>query len=253
MQRDLDIIVAWGRSNAVQFNPAKTKLMIINLLRTLPDIDLSLEQTSLPLNDHLEVLGVKVGQSLSWRNHLLSLVSSAARKLGALFRVSRFFPASQLLKIYKANIRPCIEYCSHIWGGSTSVWILERVDRRARRLINDPAITDNMQSLQLRRDVAALSVFYKMYYGRCSTELRSLVPPPARRIRHTRADDNAHPHSLELFNCRIERFKRSFIPRTTAVWNALPFDVFPDRFNTHQFKQRLNLLFENRNRQYNPL
>nr|CAH7723069.1 unnamed protein product [Callosobruchus chinensis] len=52
-------------------------------------------------------------------------------------------PSSNLLTLYKAQIRPSLEYCSHIWGAAapTTFYILDTVQRRAIRLIGDPALT----------------------------------------------------------------------------------------------------------------
>nr|CAH7756874.1 unnamed protein product [Callosobruchus chinensis] len=48
-----------------------------------------------------------------------------------------------LLTLYKAQIRPSLEYCSHIWGAAapTTLSILDAVQRRAIRLICDAALT----------------------------------------------------------------------------------------------------------------
>jgi hypothetical protein len=213
---------------------------LIELLRTPSNINITFEQSPLIFENCFDILGVKITNTLSWRSHLLSLVSSAAKKLGALFRVAHYFTSSQLSKIYKGNIRPNLEYCSHIWGGSSSVWILERVDRRARRLINSPALLAELLPLQQRRKVTALSIFYRLYNGGCSDELRSLLPPAALRRRPTRAAAQLHPLALEPPQCRIERFKQSFIPSATAAWNELPSEVFPPIYNIKVFKSRVN-------------
>ena len=38
-------------------------------------------------------------------------------------------------------IRPCLEYCSHIWGSSLYTSLLDRVESKAIRLIHDPSLT----------------------------------------------------------------------------------------------------------------
>nr|CAH7745636.1 unnamed protein product [Callosobruchus chinensis] len=55
--------------------------------------------------------------------------------------------------LYKAQIRPSLEYCSHIWGAAapTTLSILDAVQRRAIRLIGDPAFTCHLQPLSHRR------------------------------------------------------------------------------------------------------
>ncbi|CAH2245637.1 jg6548 [Pararge aegeria aegeria] len=54
----------------------------------------------------------------------------------------------QLLTLYQAQVRSCMEYCSHLWDGSAKYQLdaLDSVDRRARRLIGDLA-NKKLQSL----------------------------------------------------------------------------------------------------------
>nr|CAH7768530.1 unnamed protein product [Callosobruchus chinensis] len=67
----------------------------------------------------------------------------------------KYFSPSNLLTLYKAQIRPSLEYCSHIWRAATSTTlsILHAVQRRAIRLIGDPAITYHLYPLSHRHDV----------------------------------------------------------------------------------------------------
>ena len=81
-----------------------------------------------------------------------SVAKAAACKLGFLF--------TQLLTLYKAQIRPCLEYCSHLWRGASkhSLATLDAIQRRAIRLIGDPALTDTLDSLAHRRSVSLFTL-----------------------------------------------------------------------------------------------
>nr|CAH7768187.1 unnamed protein product [Callosobruchus chinensis] len=76
-----------------------------------------------------------------------------------LFRARKYFSPSNLLTLYKAQIRPSLEYCSHIWGAAapTTLSILDAVQRRAIRLVGDPALPCHFQPLSHRRAVGDLS------------------------------------------------------------------------------------------------
>nr|CAH7760429.1 unnamed protein product [Callosobruchus chinensis] len=65
--------------------------------------------------------------------------------------------------LYRAEIRPSLEYCSHIWGAAapTTLSILDAVQRRAIRLIGDLSLTCLLQPLSHRRAVGDLSLFYQ--------------------------------------------------------------------------------------------
>nr|CAH7737493.1 unnamed protein product [Callosobruchus chinensis] len=84
-----------------------------------------------------------------------------------LFRARKYFPPSNLLTLYKTQIRPSLEYCSHIWGAAapTSLSILDAVQRGAIRLIGDPTLTCHLQPLSHRRTVGDLSLYYRIQTG----------------------------------------------------------------------------------------
>nr|CAH7723059.1 unnamed protein product [Callosobruchus chinensis] len=82
-----------------------------------------------------------------------SIATAAGKKLGYLSRARKHFSPSNLLTLYKAQLTPSLEYCSHIWGAAapTTLSILDAVQRRAIRLIGDPALTCHLQPLSHRR------------------------------------------------------------------------------------------------------
>ena len=142
---------------------------------------------------------------MSWKAHTDQIAKSASRKLGVLFRCRRYFSSDQLLKLYIGLIRPCLEYCSHIWGGSNYASVLDRVESKAIRLINNKNLTDPLDPLSLRRKVVSLSLFYRYYFSHCSSEISDRVPQPLPRPRCTRQAVASHRYSVELCNPRIER------------------------------------------------
>nr|CAH7730652.1 unnamed protein product [Callosobruchus chinensis] len=118
----------------------------------------------------------------------------------------KHFSSSNFLTLYKAQIRPSLEYCSHIWGAAapTTLSILDAVQRRAIRLIGD------------------LSLFYRYSNGFCSSELTSIIPPLFKPARCTRGTFSSHPKAVVLHTSRTERYDRTFIPRTRGTSSSHP-------------------------------
>ncbi|KAL7631471.1 UNVERIFIED_CONTAM: hypothetical protein RMT77_018228 [Armadillidium vulgare] len=133
-----------------------------------------------------------------------------------------------------------MEYASHIWGGSTHTALLEKVESRAFRLINSPALTNSLQSLSSRRIVASLSLYYRYNNGHCSSELSRRIPPPPRRARATRLSTQSYPFSIQLSDPRLNRYAHSYMYSTGKVSNTLPLSVFPTSFDLHTFKRRVS-------------
>ena len=108
--------------------------------------------------------------------------------LGLLFRSKRYYTPSQLLTLYKAQIRPCLEYGSHMWRGASkhSLATLDAIQKRAiSKLIGGPALASSLDSLSHSRAVSAFSLFYRYYHGVCSAELKSIISPKALFARNT--------------------------------------------------------------------
>nr|CAH7738736.1 unnamed protein product [Callosobruchus chinensis] len=82
----------------------------------------------------------------------------------------------------------CLDYFSHIWGAAapTNLSILDAVQRRAIRLIGDPALTCHLQPLYHRRAVGDLSLFYWYLNGFCCSELTSIIPLLSKPKMHPR-------------------------------------------------------------------
>nr|CAH7747933.1 unnamed protein product [Callosobruchus chinensis] len=85
---------------------------------------------------------------------------AAGKKLGHLLRVREYFSLSNLLTLYKAQIRPSLEYCSHIWGAAapTTLSILDAVQRRAIRLIGKVKCLSSSNKLVMDHSLAVEKV-----------------------------------------------------------------------------------------------
>ena len=90
------------------------------------------------------------------------------------------------------------------------------------------------------RNVASLSLFYRYYFGRSSSELAQLVPLPYSRGRSTRYSDRLHDFSVTIPRCYEDVYVNSFFPRTARLWNSLPIECFPLTYDLSGFKSRIN-------------
>ena len=139
----------------------------------------------LDISSSFTQLGLSVSSNLTWKPHINSIAKNASQKLGFLSRACGYFSPSTLLPIYKSQIRPSLEYCSHVWRGApkSSVNLLDRVQSKAICLIKNPDITTSLQSLSHRRLVADLSTFYRYFHGHCSQDIKNIIPGPVRHVR----------------------------------------------------------------------
>ena len=119
--------------------------------------------------------------------------------------------------------------------------LLDKVQSKAIRLINNPNLTKSLPPLSHCRLVGDLSIFYRYFNGHCSQEIRDIIPVPLRRVRTTRSSTHSHPFQVSLPTSQTLSHKSSFIPRTCNLRNVLH-SCFPESYNLPSFKSRINKL-----------
>ena len=233
---DLQSISEWGMRNLVKFNTSKRQLVTISLSNTPSNYPIIFKDSEiLPLNS-INILGLHISSSLSWRDHIVQIAKSASKKLGVLFRCKQCFNSAQLFKLHTVFIRPCLEYCSHIWGSSPYTSLLDRVESKAICLIGDPSLTSTLDPLSLRHKVASLSLVLPLLLWSLLWWIGACIPPPMARPRSTRQATFAHNYCVELSNARINLFSNGFFPSTSRLWNSLPSSVFPASFKRQVYQ-----------------
>ena len=189
LTNDLTNVDKWGNDNLVKFNQEKTTQVVILHINHQDFPPVFKNGHRLEILSSFIQLDLSISSNLIWKPHIHSIAKHASQKLGFLSRARSYFSPSQLLIIYNSQIRPSLEYCSHIWGGSpkSSLHLLDKVQSKAIRLINNPNLTNSLQSLSHRRLVADLYIFYRYFHGYCSLDVNNIVTVPVRRARTTRS------------------------------------------------------------------
>ena len=144
------------------------------------------------------------------------------------------------LYFYKSTIRPCMEYSCPIWACVPSCYLelLDKLQKRICRTVG-PSLAASHEPLAHRRNVVSLSLFYRYYFGRCSSELAQLVPLPFSCGRSTRYSDRLHNFSVTIPRCYKDVYVNSFFPRTARLWNSLPIECFLLTYDLNGFKSRI--------------
>ena len=88
--------------------------------------------------------------------------------------------------------------------------------------------------------MTSLSLFYRYYFGRWSSELAQLVPLPFSRGRSTRYSDRLHDFSVPIPKCYKDVYVNSFFRRTARLGNYLPVEYFLLTYDLSGFKSRIN-------------
>ena len=183
-----------------------------------------------------KMLGLTFSSKLDWGSYFISIAKTTSKKIGALIRSMTFLSPEFALYVYKSTICPCMEYCCHVWAGAPTCYLvlLDKLQKRICRTVG-PSLAASLERLAHCRNVASLSLFYRYYFDRCSSELAQLVPLPLSLERSTRFSDRLHDFSVTIPECFKDVYNNSFFPRTARLWNSLPIECFPLTYDLSGF------------------
>ena len=179
LESDLRDAVDWGKKWLVHFNAGKTQLVLIDWSNNNGSIDVKMGGSTLEGESSFKMLALTFPSKLDWGSYIISIAKTVSKKDGALIHCMKFLSPEVALYLLKSTIRPCMEYCCHVWAGAPSCYLdlLDKLQKRICRIVG-PSLVDCLEPLVHRRNVASLSLFYRYYFGRCSSELAQLVPLP---------------------------------------------------------------------------
>ena len=126
-----------------------------------------------------KMMGLTFSSKLDWCSYMISIARTASKKIESLIRPMKFFCRGVALYLYKSTIWPCIEYCCHVWDGASSCYLelLDKLQKRICRTVG-PSLATSLEPLAHPQNVVRLSLFYRYYFGRCSSDLAQLAPLP---------------------------------------------------------------------------
>ena len=133
-----------------------------------------------------------------------------------------------------------MEYCCHVWAGAPSCYVelLDKLQKWICRTVG-PSLATSLEPLAHCRNVASLSLFYRCYFERCSSELAELVPLPFCQGRSTCYSDRLHDFSVTIPRYYKDVYINSVFLRTARLWNSLPMECFPLTYDLSGFKSRI--------------
>ena len=199
LESDLRDTVDWGRKWLVDFNTGKTQLVSFDRSKNTGAIHVKIDGSILEEKTSFKMLGLTFSSKLNWCSYIVSVAKTASKKIGALIRSMKFLSPEVALYLYKSTIQPYMEFCCYVWAGAPSCY-LELLDKLQKRICKTvgPSLAASLEPLAHCRNVASLSLFYRYYLGRCSSELAELVPLPYSRGSSTRYSDRLHDFSVTI-------------------------------------------------------
>ena len=142
LESDLGDTVDWGRKWLVDFNAGKTQLVSFDWSNNTGAIDVKMDGSVLEEKSSFKMLGLTFSSISDWDSYIISIANTASKKIGALISYMKFLSPEVALYLYKSIIRPCMEYCCHVWTGAPSccLELLDKLQKRICRTIRLPQL-----------------------------------------------------------------------------------------------------------------
>ena len=242
LQRDLDRAVKWAQTWQMQFNTSKCKVMHVGHRNERAIYNMGnhrLEEV-----EEEKDLGVLIHRTLSVSNNCAVAVKKANQMAGHIYRTVTHKSIQTVVPLYKALVRPHLEYCSLVWSPylKKDILSIEKVQERVTKMI--PSISaltyeerlkrTGLISLENRRLRADLLEVFKILKGFVKVN-------PATHFSMSDRRSRGHTLKLEKPRARLDLRKHFFSNRVIDAWNALPGHMV-EATSTNMFKAALQRL-----------
>ena len=232
LNSDLEKISIWAAKWKVQFNASKTKDIIFSnkVLNNSPPLifgDIFIDRVN--LHKHL---GVYLSSSLDWSKPVDKVCLKANRKLSVL-RTVKSLNRQTLDILCKLTVHSVIDYALPVYCSNlrqTEISGLENLQYRAAKLVTGTFqftsreklnLELGWESIQKRSDNLGLNIFHKIHLYETRPLIRSCMPKPDYENRYNTRSKGGYIPFKNVGN----KFRNSFFPHMTLLWNNLPKNV----------------------------
>ena len=169
----------WDKKWLVDFNAVKTQLVAFEQSNNNGSIDVKMDGSVLEEKSSFKTVGLIFSSKLDWGSYITSIAKTASKKIGALICSMKFLSPEVALYLYKSTIRPCMEYCCHVWAGAPSCYLelLGKLQKQICRTVG-PSLAACIEPLAHHQNVTSLCLSYRYHFDKSSSELAQLVPLP---------------------------------------------------------------------------
>ena len=245
LQADLNCLQDWSEKWLIRFHPQKSKSMELGKSREVTEYIMRSSSGPVTLDKVVSErdLGVILDPSLKFRDDISARVNKAKKVMGIIRRSFCHLNVQMFKLLYKALVRPHIEYAAAIWSPRyiSDVNIIEGFQRRATRQLPEMkslSYEERLKKLQLptlrfRRLRGDIIEVYQMLSGIYDPSLRILFD-----IVH---DSRTRGNCLKIAKqqARTNLRQNSFTFRVVNAWNSLP-DCVVTAPSLNSFKNRLD-------------
>ena len=223
-------LCSWMNSNGFKLNAEKTKVMTLGTAERLSRLEnimkVRMDDTFLEESEtgNERLLGVSIKADLKWTDHIAELTKKLKVKLSALDKLRHIMRRSDRKIIVQGVFESVLCYCLPLFGGCNSVNLdsLQSLQNRAARIaLNLPSTSNRVSMFQ---ELNWLTIRQLVVYHTLLSVYRIRVSGQPDDLARCLRRENYRGKIL-VQNCRLELYRRSFIPRGSTLWNRLPSNI----------------------------
>ena len=242
LREDLGKIFQWSIDWQMLFNV--DKCTVVHMGKNNKKHEYKLGNSVLLKSVKERDLGVIINYNGKSSEQCISAVNKASQVLGMIKRNIVYKSKDNIVRLYKALVRPRLEYCVQAWSPyyRKDIEMLERIQKRATKMIEgykglsyeERLSRTGLISLEQRRVRGDLIEVFKILKGIERVDYKDYFEIIS-------ADSKTRGHNLRLIrkHCRLDVRKYFFSQRVIGSWNLLPQDVV-DADTVNCFKNRLD-------------
>lgn len=249
LESDLQRISNWTNDWLVALNAEKCKVMHIGDKN--PNYSYDINNTPLLKTTSERDLGIIISNDLKWSDQVNACANRANMVLGMVKRTFKFQNIVSLSRLYKAFVRPHLEYGVQVWNPhlKKDIAVLESVQRRATKLAfevrrldyNDRIKAMNLTTLETRRLRGDLIQMFKIVKG--IDKVNWFKPLLSKNEGNGfRLAPRSHEYVVErqlVKNC--DQRYNFFTNRVSTVWNRLTNEIV-NSTTVNEFKNKIDLI-----------
>ena len=224
LQDDIDKLVKWSEKWQMLFNFGKCKCL--HLGPGNASMNYEMGGTILSITVKEKDLGVTMNANMKVSEQCRIAASKGNQVLGMIRRNTTYKDKSLIVPLYKAIVRPHLEYCIQAWSPylRKDIDMLEKIQRRATKLI--PGLRDLRYEERLKE------------CGLTTLETRRLRGDQIEVFKEGKIT-RRHNYTLVKKQSRLDVRKYSFSQRTINVWNKLSTDCV-HASSVNMFKNKID-------------
>ena len=227
LNSDLSLISKWSFDWKMLFNPDPKKpaqeVVFSRKKHSQNHPTVSLNNVHVERVSHQKHLGIVLDEKLNFKQHVDNAILKINKGISVIKKLRHTLPRKSLLTIYKAFLRPLIDYGDIIYDQPNNESFcekLESVQYKAALAITGAIQGTSrekiyqelgLESLKNRRWYKRLCCMFKIINEEAPNYLINLIP----KNQHTIVTRNSN---IPAFYCRTDCFKYSFFPSTLKDW-----------------------------------